>query len=120
MEVLLGISPMNLLDKTASPMDIFTDTPDFTPYVAKVPNVSLDNLMPSDKPNAQMQHLMNLTEAQDLRHPDMANPEILNEIIWKSVRGANAEVPSVAKLPAFDLMTIGINKEEDEEENDGD
>ncbi|HRH46387.1 MAG TPA: hypothetical protein PKY82_32385, partial [Pyrinomonadaceae bacterium] len=120
MEILLGIPPMNLLDSTATPMNIFQDTPDLTPFKAEIPTVALDNLMPPNKPTAQMQKLMDLTAEQDLNHPDMANPKILNEIIWKSVRGTDAEVPTIARLPLFDLMTIGINKDEDEAGEDED
>lgn len=120
MEILLGIPPMNLLDSTATPMNIFQDIPDLTPFKAEIPTVALDNLMPPNKPTAQMQKLMDLTAEQDLNHPDMANPKILNEIIWKSVRGTEAEVPTIARLPLFDLMTIGINKDEDEVGEDED
>ncbi len=119
MEILLGIPPMNLLDSTASPIDIFQDDPDFTPYKAEIPMLDLDNLMPPNKPSAQMQRLMDLTAEQDLEHPDMANPKILNEIIWKSVCGFESKMPQVARHPAFDLMTTGL-VEEDEESDDGD
>src|SRR5207244_10370300 len=33
-EMLLGIAPMNQLDASAVPMDIFQETPDLTPYKA--------------------------------------------------------------------------------------
>ncbi len=122
MEILLGIPPMNLLDATATPMNVFQDTPDLTPYQATVPTVALDNLMPPNKPTAQMQRLMDLTAEQDLQHPDMANPKILNEIIWKSVRGTDSVVPAINRLPAFSLMTTGIQEEEENsaEEDDED
>ncbi len=118
MEILLGISPMNQLDATASPIDIFQSEPDFTPYAAVLPDVALDNLIPSRNMNAAMLRYMKLTDEQDLAHADMANPRELNEIIWFSVRGNTAEMPEIARLPAFDLMTAGIIKEEDEEERE--
>ena len=65
-----------------------------------------------------MAYFIDLTDRQDLRHPDMANPRTLNEIIWFSVRG-NAEMPAVARLPVFDLMTAGL-KAESKNERDGD
>ena len=61
---------------------------------------------------------MKLTNKQNLAHADMANPRELNEIIWFSVRGNVAEMPEIARLPAFDLMTAGIIKEEDEDERE--
>lgn len=121
MEVLLRIPPMNLLDATASPIDIFQDKPDFTPYRAEIPQVDLDNLMPSPNASVEMQKLMELTAQQDLKHPDMANPKILNEIIWKSVRGNNSEMPTIARHPAFDLMTTGlVDDDDDDKDKDGD
>ncbi len=115
MEILLGIEPMNLLDATATPIDIFSDEPDFTPYQAEMPNVELDNLFPPAKTTAEMREMMRLTEEQDFAHADMANPEVLNKILWFSVRGNKAKMPDLARLPAFDLMTAGLYKEEDEE-----
>ena len=116
MEILLGIPPMNQLDATASPIDIFQNEPDLTAFTAILPDVSLDNLMPPRNPSAAMLRYMKLTDKQDLIHADMANPRELNEIIWFSVRGNVAEMPEIARLPAFDLMTAGIVKEDEERE----
>lgn len=112
MELCLGLAPMNFLDANATPMDIFTSTPDLEPFTAQLPTLALDNLYPPDKPSARMAYFMRMTERQDFRHQDMANPRELNEIIWYSVKG-DAEMPGIASLPAFDLMTAGL-KDEDE------
>ena len=42
MEILLGIPPMNKLDATASPIDIFQNEPDLTPFTAILPDVALE------------------------------------------------------------------------------
>ncbi|CAN5393993.1 hypothetical protein BH20ACI1_BH20ACI1_15230 [soil metagenome] len=118
MEILLGIPPMNQLDATASPIDIFQNEPDLTPFAAILPDVALDNLTPPRNVSAEMLKYMKLTDEQNLAHADMANPRELNEIIWFSVRGNVSEMPEIARLPAFDLMTAGIVKEEDEEERE--
>jgi hypothetical protein len=115
MEILLGIKPMNLLDATATPIDIFQNEPDLTPFKAVLPDIALDNLFPPKKPSAEMSAFMRLTDEQDLTHPDIANPLELNRIIWFSVRGAAGEKMSAAKqLPAFDLMTAGLMREEND------
>ncbi len=116
MELLLGIPPMNLLDSTAVPMDIFGEVADLTPFKAVLPNVAFDNLFPPARPTAEMRAMMRLTDKQDLVHADMANPGELNRIIWFSVRGAGSEMPGIAQLPAFSLMTQGLVREEDEED----
>ncbi len=115
-EILLGIKPMNLLDATATPIDIFQNEPDLTAFKAVLPEVALDNLTPPAKTSAAMRSFMRLTDRQDLTHQDMANPQELNEIIWFSVRGESEEMPTAAQLPAFDLMTAGLIEEDEEEE----
>ena len=117
MELLLGIAPMNFLDANAVPIDIFKNEPDLTPFQAELPDVALDNLTPPKKMSASLRHYYNLTAEQNLKFPDMANARELNEIIWFSVRGKQSQLPEVASLPAFDLMTRGI-LEEQENEND--
>ncbi|MGI9035842.1 MAG: bifunctional YncE family protein/alkaline phosphatase family protein [Pyrinomonadaceae bacterium] len=115
-EILLGIKPMNLLDATAAPIDIFQTEAALTPFQAILPEVALNNLFPPKKPSAEMSAFMRLTDAQDLTHPDMANPLDLNRIIWYSARGdkAGEKMPVAVKHPAFDLMTAGLVEEEND------
>ncbi len=116
MEILLGIEPMNLLDATSAPIDIFQTEADLTPFKAVLPNVALDNLYPPERTSATMRSFMKLTAEQDLAHQDMADPQALNEIIWFSVRGKKEKMPQARSFPAFDLMTAGIIKDDDDEE----
>lgn len=118
LEICLGIEPMNFLDANAIPIDIFGNNPDFTPYKAIMPDVALDNLVPSARPSAAMLKYFELTNEQNLAHADMANPRQLNEIIWFSVKGETVPMPEIARLPAFDLMTAGIAPEDEDEEEE--
>jgi YVTN family beta-propeller protein len=112
-ELLLGIEPMNQLDATATPIDIFRAQPDLRPYKALMPNVALDNLVTPPARDAATAYWMRLTEEQDLERADMADPETLNRIIWFSVKG-NIPMPSIARLPAFDAMRLGLQEEREE------
>ncbi|HEY4424971.1 MAG TPA: bifunctional YncE family protein/alkaline phosphatase family protein [Pyrinomonadaceae bacterium] len=112
-ELLLGIEPMNQLDATATPINIFRAEPDLRPYKVLLPNVALDNLVTPPPRDVATAYWMRLTEEQDLEHADMADPEILNRIIWFSVRG-NTPMPSIARLPAFDAMRLGLQQEREE------
>jgi hypothetical protein len=56
---------------------------------------------------------MRLTEDQDMAHADMADPETLNRIIWFSVRGS-LPMPTIARLPAFDAMRLGLQDERED------
>ena len=118
MELCLGIPPMNLLDANATPIDIFTNTPSFGPFDARLPNVALNNITPPQNPSRAMLHYMELTGRQDLAHADMADPRELNEIIWFSVRGESRQMPGISRLPAFDLLTAGLRQEEKEKDAD--
>jgi YVTN family beta-propeller protein len=112
-ELLLGIEPMNQLDATATPINIFRSEPDLRPYKALLPNVALDNLVNPPARDAATAYFMRLTEEQDLERADMADPEVLNRIIWFSVRG-NVPMPEIKRLPAFEAMRIGLKEEREE------
>ena len=112
-ELLLGIEPMNQLDATATPVNIFRAEPDLRPYKALLPNVALDNLITPPPRDAATLYWMRRTEEQNLERADMADPEILNRIIWFSVKG-DIPMPSIARLPAFDAMRIGLQEEHEE------
>jgi YVTN family beta-propeller protein len=112
-ELLLGIEPMNQLDATASPIDIFRAEPDLKPYKTLLPKVALDNLLTPPARDAATAYWMQRTGEQDLAHADMADPEVLNRIIWFSVKG-NAPMPEIKRLPVFDAMRLGLQEEREE------
>src|SRR6266436_3045832 len=114
-EMLLGIPPMNQLDASAIPMDIFQETPDLTPYKAVLPTIAADNLMthkPKDKGTAEW---MKKSNRQNFAHADMADPKVLNAVIWFACTGSGSNLPQTAQLPAYQAMTLGIAKAEDGE-----
>jgi YVTN family beta-propeller protein len=113
-ELLLGMEPMNQLDAAAVPIDIFQSEPDPTPYEAVLPEVALDNLMNPPR-NAENAFWIDRTLEQNLVHADMADPGMLNQIIWFSVRGADSPMPAVVRLPAFDAMRAGLASEAEDE-----
>ena len=119
LELCIGLEPMNFLDSNAVPIDIFTDKPDLRPYMATLPILSLDNLMPPERPTRAMLEYMRLTSEQNLTRADMANPQALNEIIWFSVRGEES-MPGIARLPAFELLRTGLRTDVENDEADDD
>ncbi len=113
MEMLLGIAPMNQLDASAVPMDIFQETPDLTPYKAALPAIAAGNLMtqkPKDKATAEW---MKKSTQQDFSHADMADPKVLNGAIWFACKGNGSAVPQAVQLPAYQAMRLGIAEEEE-------
>jgi len=114
-EMLLGMAPMNQLDASAIPMDIFQETPDLTPYKAALPTIAADNLMthkPKDKVTAEW---MKKSDRQNFAHADMADPKVLNAVIWFACTGKGSNLPETARLPAYQALTLGIAKLDDDE-----
>jgi hypothetical protein len=119
MEILLGMQPMNQLDASAAPIDIFRDQPDLRAYKVILPDVALSNLVVPATRVARdpgEAYWIRRTSEQNLEHADMADPRVMNEIIWYSVRGAGARIPGIARLPAFDALREGIAEQRQEQE----
>src|SRR6201991_1744725 len=114
-ELLLGLEPMNQLDATATPMNIFRAEADLRPYKALLPDVAIDNLVTPPARDAATAYWMRQTAEEDMAHADMADPETLNRIIWFSVKGS-PPMPTIARLPTFGAMRLGLQYEDEREE----
>jgi YVTN family beta-propeller protein len=98
-ELILGLPPMNQMDASATPMfDCFTDIPDFTPYKAVPNNIPLDTLNPEIKKisDSLMQQLARQSEKLPLDKIDQCPENVLNRIIWHSMKGPHTPFPSYA------------------------
>jgi DNA-binding beta-propeller fold protein YncE len=120
-ELLLGLPPMNQLDATAAPIQIFRDEPDLRPFKVTLPDVALDNLLTPPARDEQTAYWMRRTAEQDLTHADQADAHLLNRAIWFSVRGVSAPMPALSSLPAYDALTAwAMERAEDRVERKGD
>jgi YVTN family beta-propeller protein len=115
MELLLGMSPMNQLDASASPIDVFQSQPDLARYEAILPNVSLKNLMVQPSPDRETARMIRRSEQQNFDAADLADADTVNRILWFSVRGAHEPFPASTRLPIFDAMRTRFDEEADEE-----
>jgi len=115
MELLLGIAPMNQLDASAIPMDIFQETPDLTPYKAVLPVIAADNWITHKSKDKAAAQWMKKSDRQDFAHADMADPKVLNAIIWFACTGSSSNLPQTAQLPAYQAMRLGIANLHDDE-----
>jgi len=114
-ELLLGIAPMNQLDASAIPMDIFQETPDLTPYKAVLPAIAADNLMTQKAKDKATAEWIKKSNRQNFAHADMADPKVLNAVIWFACTGSGSNIPRTAQLPAYQAMRLGIAKLDDDE-----
>ena len=100
MELILGLKPMSQFDAAARPMYAsFQAKPDLRPYEHVVPKVDLNEKNPPTAWGAE------LSEKFDLAKEDAADDLLFNEVIWRSVKGAElADAAAGAggvRLPAF-------------------
>lgn len=88
MELILGLPPLSQFDAAAAPMyGSFTQNPDITPYVARNAMVSLD------EKNIAGAYGQKESSEMDFSHEDAMSEMDLNEVVWKSVRGDNSQMP---------------------------
>ena len=114
-ELLLGIVPMNQLDASAIPMDIFQETPDLTPYKAVLPVIAADNLITHKSKDKAAAEWMKKSDRQNFAHADMADPKVLNAVIWFACTGNSSNIPQTARLPAYEAMRLGIANLDDDQ-----
>lgn len=99
MEQILGLPPMNQFDASATPMfDCFVDQPNLKPFDS-VPNlVPLDQMNPS--PAAILDKVLRddalLSATLNFAEVDKAPEDVLNRIIWRSVKGSQVPYPEWA------------------------
>lgn len=99
MELILGLPPMNQMDATATPMfDCFTDVADLKPFDSVANNVPLDAMNSSAKkisdPLLRKDAYVSARLPLDLA--DQCPEDVLNQILWRAVKGSQAPYPSWA------------------------
>jgi YVTN family beta-propeller protein len=96
-EQIIGLPPMNQFDQAAAPMfSLFTSQPDVTPYS------TLPNIIPLNEMNPPISSLRGLqrelaiaSTKMNFTEPDAAPEDLLNRVIWHSVRGYNTPYPKL-------------------------
>ena len=97
-ELILGLPPMSQYDAAALPLfDCFSSKPDLTPYVNKPAQVDLEQR------NVAVNESSKRSQSFDLAKEDAVPDLILNEVIWKSIKGENAAMPA-PKRSAFVIL----------------
>jgi DNA-binding beta-propeller fold protein YncE len=87
MELILGLKPMSQYDAAATPMfNSFQPTPDLQPYQALAANVDLEE--------RNSTHAWGGSIKMNFAKEDAVDDLLLNEVIWRSVRGADSPMPA--------------------------
>jgi len=106
-ELILGLKPMSQFDATAMPMfKSFPGKADLRPYKALPVTVDLHERNPQTAWGADLSRQMDFTKE------DAADDILLNEVIWRSVRGPNSPMPAPTRA-AF----VFSNSEEHEDDD---
>jgi YVTN family beta-propeller protein len=98
-EQILGLPPMNQFDAAAEPMaDCFTETPDFTLFKAVPNRVPLDEMNPPKKKIADplLRRQAALSARLNFKRVDACPEDVLNRILWHSVKGSSVPYPEWA------------------------
>jgi hypothetical protein len=107
MELILGLKPMSQFDAAALPMfGSFQAQPDLRPYQARPVTVDLDqrNLKTAWGSRIRM----------DLSREDAVDDLVLNQVIWRSVRGPDQPMPAPRRA-AF-VFVHGRDGDDDEDD----
>jgi hypothetical protein len=104
MELILDLKPMSQFDAAATPMfNSFQATPDLRPYEAVPANVDLEERNSAHAWGGQIK--------MNFAREDAADDLVLNEVVWRSVRGPNNPMP--APVRAAFMFEHGGEKDQD-------
>jgi DNA-binding beta-propeller fold protein YncE len=107
MELILGLKPMSQFDATAMPMfNSFQGKADLRAYTAVPVSVDLNER------NLRTAWGAKLSEKMDFTKEDAADDILLNEVIWRSVRGPESPMPAPTRA-AFVFAGRGEDDEDD-------
>ncbi len=94
MELILGLKPMSQFDAAARPMyESFQAEPDLRPYEPLPAQINIEE---KTRPAAYGSNVK-----MNFAVEDAADDYLLNEIIWKSVRGADSAMPAPIRAAFF-------------------
>ena len=92
MELILGLAPLSQYDAAARPMfNSFTDKADLTPYKSDLAKIDLE------AKNTKMAYGAERSSKMDFSEYDLVDDFELNEILWRSIKGADAPVPATVR-----------------------
>lgn len=100
MELILGLPAMSSYDAIATPILDWDNRPSNNAVFHANPadaSIMCEKNAIALAPGDKRIELVKLSAKLDFDHPDSAPPQILNEILWKSVKGPDAVMPRVRK-----------------------
>ena len=107
MELLMGLPAMTQYDAVAPYIADWDTAPNnAAPFVAIEPaSAIISQLAQVRGPKDPLFRLAALSAKMDFKHADAADPLLLNEIVWQSVKGVNSRMPAPKNSPLLAKMT---------------
>ncbi|HVS37970.1 MAG TPA: alkaline phosphatase family protein [Gemmataceae bacterium] len=97
MELILGLEPLSQYDAAARPMfPSFTDKADLKPFDAEKARIDLTEV------NTKKTYGAERSGKMDFSDYDLADDCELNEILWRSIKGADAPLPPAVRAAIAD------------------
>ena len=97
MELILGLPPLSQYDAAARPMfNSFKDQPEVTAYAHEAALIDLQAVNPKNAYGAARSAKMDFSDY------DLVDDFELNEILWRSIKGANAPLPPAVRRAIAD------------------
>jgi hypothetical protein len=107
-ELILGLPPMTPYDTAATPMyGAFTAVPDPAPYDALPAMVDLDQR------NEKTAWGEKASSKMDFAKEDAADDLLLNQVIWRSVRGPDSAMPAPVRAAFVRNKPVGDDDGDD-------
>jgi DNA-binding beta-propeller fold protein YncE len=111
-ELILGLAPMSQYDAAAAPMyNAFTGSPNLGTFVRYLPRI------PLDEKNLPSSFGSTLSLAMDFSVEDRAPEGLLNEIIWRSVKGASSPMPPPRRSVLVRSSPLAADTDDDDDHN---
>ena len=106
-ELILGMPPMTQYDAAATPLwNSFTAKPDFTVFNHLPENIDLN------EKNIQSNAMTQLSEKYDFTKEDKVPDLILNQILWKGIKGMDAITPAPSRAAFVKLNNKRIKDDD--------
>jgi Phosphoesterase family len=97
-EEILGLSSLSQFDYYGRPLrDIWSATPDLTPYQALTPAVALNEMNPANTTGSRNSARL------DFRKEDLANEDAFNRVLWSAIKGDASPYPGARRASMLEL-----------------
>ncbi len=111
MELLLGVPPLTQYDAAATPMyNAFSNKADLSGYTAIGPKIDIQ------AKNTPRSYGATLAGKLDFSDYDRADEQVLNQILWHSIKGADVPMPAPVRRAFFGAGTMSMALRDDDDD----